>query len=134
MISVVTPFLAYFPAEQLHVSGVLATVVTGVYLGTRTEGMLQPASRVSGAIFWRTFVFLLESALFVLLGLELRTVVDHLSVVLLGRLAGRRGRRRGGGDPRGQDGLGADLFSPLFQVPARQALRPTCATRGGSGS
>ncbi len=79
MISVVTPFLAYFPAEQLHVSGVLATVVTGVYLGTRTEGMLQPASRVSGAIFWRTFVFLLESALFVLLGLELRTVVDHLS-------------------------------------------------------
>ena len=57
----------------------LATVVTGVYLGTRTEGMLQPASRVSGAMFWRTLIFLLESALFVLLGLELRTVVDHLS-------------------------------------------------------
>jgi CPA1 family monovalent cation:H+ antiporter len=79
MISVITPFVAYFPAEQFHVSGVLATVVTGVYLGTQTEGMLQPASRVSGAIFWRTYVFLLESALFVLLGLELRAVVDHLS-------------------------------------------------------
>ena len=57
----------------------LATVVTGVYLGTRTEGMLQAASRVSGAMFWRTLIFLLESALFVLLGLELRSVVDHLS-------------------------------------------------------
>jgi len=79
LITLITPFIAYIPAEQLHVSGVLATVVVGVYLGTRTEGMLQPASRVSGAIFWRTLVFLLESTLFVLLGLELRSVVDHLS-------------------------------------------------------
>lgn len=79
LITLITPFIAYVPAELLHVSGVLATVVTGVYLGTRAEGMLQPASRVSGALFWRTLVFLLESALFVLLGLELRTVDGHLS-------------------------------------------------------
>ena len=79
LVTLVTPFVAYIPAEQFEVSGVLATVVTGVYLGTRAEGLLQPASRVSGTMFWRTFVFLLESALFVLLGLELRSVVDHLS-------------------------------------------------------
>jgi len=79
LITLITPFVAYVPAEELNVSGVLATVVTGVYLGTRTEGMLQAASRVSGALFWRTLIFLLESALFVLLGLELRSVVDHLS-------------------------------------------------------
>ncbi len=79
LITLITPFVAYVPAEEMHVSGVLATVVTGVYLGTRTEGMLQAASRASGAIFWRTLVFLLESALFVLLGLELRAVVAHLS-------------------------------------------------------
>jgi Na+/H+ antiporter len=78
-IILITPFVAYVPAEELNVSGVLATVVTGVYLGTRTEGMLQPASRASGTIFWRTLIFLLESALFVLLGLELRAVVAHLS-------------------------------------------------------
>jgi CPA1 family monovalent cation:H+ antiporter len=70
------------------VSGVLATVVAGVYLGTRTEGMLQPASRVSGTMFWRTLIFLLESALFVLLGLDLRAVVSELSTVIsFGRLA-----------------------------------------------
>ena len=79
LVTLITPFVAYIPAEQLHVSGVLATVVTGIYLGTRTEGMLQAATRVSGALFWRTLIFLLESALFVLLGLELRSVVDHLS-------------------------------------------------------
>jgi len=79
LVTLITPFVAYVPAEELHVSGVLATVVTGVYLGTRTEGMLQAASRVSGTMFWRTLIFLLESALFVLLGLELRAVVGHLS-------------------------------------------------------
>ena len=79
LITLITPFVAYVPAQELHVSGVLATVVTGVYLGTRTEGMLQAASRASGALFWRTLVFLLESALFVLLGLELRAVVADLS-------------------------------------------------------
>jgi monovalent cation/hydrogen antiporter len=79
LITLITPFVAYIPAEQLHVSGVLATVVTGIYLSTRTEGMLQPASRVAGTMFWRTVVFLLESALFVLLGLELRAVIGHLS-------------------------------------------------------
>jgi Na+/H+ antiporter len=79
LVTLITPFVAYVPAEELHVSGVLATVVAGVYLGTRTEGMLQAASRASGTIFWRTLMFVLESALFVLLGLELRSVVGHLS-------------------------------------------------------
>jgi Na+/H+ antiporter len=79
LITLITPFVAYIPAQQLNVSGVLATVVVGFYLGTRTEGMLQAASRIGGTIFWRTLVFLLESALFALLGLELRTVVSHLA-------------------------------------------------------
>src|SRR6516164_6680357 len=79
LISLLTPFVAYIPAEQLNVSGVLATVVTGAYLGTRTEGLIQPASRVAGTLFWQMLIFLLESALFVLLGLELRSIVGHLS-------------------------------------------------------
>jgi len=89
LVSLITPFVAYIPAEEFHVSGVLAAATTGVYLGTRTEGLLQPASRVSGTMFWRTLIFLLESALFVLLGLELRSVVDHLSTTIsVARLAG----------------------------------------------
>jgi Na+/H+ antiporter len=79
LLSLLTPYVAYIPAEQFDVSGVLATVVTGFYLGTRTEGLLQPRSRASGTMFWTTLIFLFESALFVLLGLELRSVVGHLS-------------------------------------------------------
>jgi len=78
LVSLITPFVAYVPAEELNVSGVLATVVAGAYLGTRTDGLIQPASRVTGTMFWRMLIFLLESALFVLLGLELRSIVDHL--------------------------------------------------------
>jgi monovalent cation/hydrogen antiporter len=89
LLSLITPFVAYIPAEELNVSGVLATVVAGAYLGTRTDGLIQPASRVTGTMFWRTLVFLLESALFVLLGLELRSLADHLpSVQTVPRLAG----------------------------------------------
>src|SRR5246500_3813504 len=79
LVSLITPFVAYIPAEQLDVSGVLATVVTGAYLGTRTGGLIQPASRVAGTLFWKMLIFLLESTLFVLLGLELRSIVGHVS-------------------------------------------------------
>jgi CPA1 family monovalent cation:H+ antiporter len=58
---------------------VLATVVTGAYLGTRTEGLIQPSSRMAGTLFWQMLIFLLESTLFVLVGLELRSIVGHLS-------------------------------------------------------
>src|SRR6202008_1010744 len=75
LVSLITPFVAYIPAEQLDISGVLATVVTGAYLGTRTEGMIQPSSRVAGTLFWQMLIFLLDSTLFVLLGLELRSIV-----------------------------------------------------------
>jgi Na+/H+ antiporter len=79
LVSLITPFVAYIPAEELHVSGVLAAVVTGAYLGTRSEGLIQPASRVAGTLFWQMLIFLLESTLFVLVGLELRSIVGHLS-------------------------------------------------------
>lgn len=81
LITLITPFVAYIPAEEMHVSGVLATVVVGVFLGTRNEGLIQPASRVTGTMFWRVLIFLLESSLFVLLGLELRSVVDDMAGV-----------------------------------------------------
>lgn len=79
LVSLITPYIAYIPASELGLSGVLATVVTGAYLGTRPEGLVQAASRESGTMFWRTLIFLLESTLFVLLGLDLRPIVEHLS-------------------------------------------------------
>jgi Na+/H+ antiporter len=79
VVSLLTPYLAYVPAERIGFSGVLATVAAGFYLGTRSEGMLQPATRVPGQLFWRLLVFLLESALFVLLGLQVRGIVHQVT-------------------------------------------------------
>ncbi|NYH51731.1 MULTISPECIES: Na+/H+ antiporter [Nocardiopsis] len=74
MIVLITPFVAYIPAEMLGFSGVLAAVVSGIYLGTRGEGLLPPRVRVNGQTIWSTLVGLLESMLFVVLGLRLDSV------------------------------------------------------------
>jgi Na+/H+ antiporter len=79
LISLITPFLAYIPAEELQLSGVLAAVTAGAYLGTRSDGMIPAASRIAGNTVWQTLTFLLESTLFVLLGLELRSIAASLS-------------------------------------------------------
>lgn len=75
IVSLVTPYVAFVPADRFGASGVLATVVAGFSIGTHGEGFLQPASRLAGTTFWRILTFLLESALFVLLGLEIREIV-----------------------------------------------------------
>lgn len=77
IVSLATPYIAYIPAESLGASGVLAAVAAGFYLGTRGEGLLQPASRLLGTMSWRIVTFLLESALFVLLGLEIRELLHQ---------------------------------------------------------
>ena len=73
-----TPYAAYIPAERLHVSGILATVACGLYLGWRSEGIFRPAVRIQSVAFWDTFSFILSSILFVLLGAQLRPVLDQL--------------------------------------------------------
>ncbi|MEV0273610.1 sodium:proton antiporter [Hamadaea sp. NPDC050747] len=75
-ISFVLPFVAYVPAEAIHASGVLAVVVTGVITGHQSPRYLRAADRVTEAINWSTVSFLLESGLFLLMGLQLKTVLD----------------------------------------------------------
>jgi CPA1 family monovalent cation:H+ antiporter len=70
--SVALPYVAYVAADRLHLSGVLATVAVGTYLGWRFE------HRTDLLSFWRALTFLLSSALFVLLGLQFRPVVRGL--------------------------------------------------------
>lgn len=74
VLSLMTPYLAYLSAEHLGVSGVLATIMTGFVFGVRGQGVLQPASRLTGQVFWNVLVHLLESSLFVLLGLQMSSV------------------------------------------------------------
>ncbi len=74
VISVVIPFLAYFPAQQLGMSGVLAVVTAGVYVNRLNPRVMLPAARTRIAGFWQTIVFLVNTVLFLVLGLQLHDV------------------------------------------------------------
>jgi Na+/H+ antiporter len=77
-LSVLTPYVAYIPAERLHLSGILATVACGVYLGWRSGGIFKPEVRLQSLAFWDAFDFTLTAVLFVLLGTQFRRVVHGL--------------------------------------------------------
>ena len=78
-LSVVTPFIAYVAAEELHASGVLAVVVAGLLLGHRAPVLQTPSSRISESLNWRTIAFLLEGAVFLLIGLQLRWILEEVA-------------------------------------------------------
>ncbi|MFI0356058.1 Na+/H+ antiporter [Actinomadura sp. 9N407] len=72
------PFAAYLIAETVHASGVIAVVVSGLYLGDRFAA--SPAvTRLIGHSFWKVLIFILESVVFLLIGLQLPLVLEGLS-------------------------------------------------------
>ena len=73
-LSLVAPFIAYLPAEAIHSSGVLAVVVTGLLLGHKSPVLQSAASRLSEQTNWRTVQFLLENAVFLLIGLQVADI------------------------------------------------------------
>jgi Na+/H+ antiporter len=77
-LSVLTPYVAYIPAERLHLSGILATVACGVYLGWRSGGIFRPEVRLQSVAFWDALTFTLTAVLFVLLGTQFRPVLHDL--------------------------------------------------------
>lgn len=77
-VSFMVPFIAYVPAEQLGASGVLAVVVAGLVTGHRGARLLAASERISEHTNWLTVQFLLEHGVFLLMGLELRGLVNEL--------------------------------------------------------
>jgi Na+/H+ antiporter len=75
-ISVLTPYFAYLPAEALGVSGVLAAVTAGIWLGWRSPELITPNTRMQAFAFWEILVFLMNATLFILVGLELPHVLE----------------------------------------------------------
>ncbi|MGI8699745.1 MAG: cation:proton antiporter [Nocardioidaceae bacterium] len=78
-VSLVTPFLAYLVAEELHVSGVLAVVAAGLILSHKAYLLQSASSRIFERTSWRTVEFLLENAVFFFIGLQARQIVADAS-------------------------------------------------------
>jgi len=77
-ISLLTPFLAYLPAERMHASGVLAVVTTGIYLGWHSPLILTARYRLQAFAFWEIVVFLLNGFIFTAIGLQLPGILRSL--------------------------------------------------------
>ena len=90
-LSLLIPFVAYAVAEQVHASGVLAVVVVALYLGHRAWEV-DFATRLQEEAVWKMVAFVLESAVFALIGLQLPVVLKGLGEYEGGR--GRLVRRR----------------------------------------
>ena len=78
VLTVLAAYAAYILAEEVGVSGILASVVAGLYGGYWSPRALDADTRLSGVAFWRISVFALEITLFVLLGVQLPGIVDSL--------------------------------------------------------
>ena len=85
VLSLATGYLAYLPAEQLGLSGVLATVAAGLVTGHRAPLISTASVRLSNGAFWEILVFLLNAVLFASVGLQLPGVLagQHRSVAEL---------------------------------------------------
>ena len=75
-ISFVVPFLAYFPAEEAHASGVLAVVVAGLVTGTLGSRRFSARDRQTQATTWTTISFILASGIFLAMGYQLPDLLD----------------------------------------------------------
>ncbi|MFG1793488.1 Na+/H+ antiporter [Nocardia sp. NPDC049149] len=89
-LSFLAPFAAYLPAEGIHASGVIAVVTCGMILGHGAPVWQSAASRIAERTNWRTIQFILESSVFVIIGLQVRGILegawrsglDHTTLVI----------------------------------------------------
>jgi NhaP-type Na+/H+ or K+/H+ antiporter len=105
IVSLLTPFVAYLAAEELphslwevlrelygvpgdlHFSGVLAVVTTGLFLGRKGPYITSSGTRLQGYATWELITFLLNGLIFILIGLQLGSVVEGLDEYTTGELA-----------------------------------------------
>jgi Na+/H+ antiporter len=79
IVTLVTGYAAYLPAEWVEVSGVLAAVTAGLYVGWRAPEIASAETRLLGFSFWEVLVYLLNALLFILVGLQLRPILSGVT-------------------------------------------------------
>lgn len=81
-ISLLTPFLSYMPAHMAGLSGVMAAVTTGLYVGRRLPYISSSRTRLRLDAVWDTLVFLFNGIIFILIGLQIRDVASASNLPL----------------------------------------------------
>jgi Na+/H+ antiporter len=86
-VSLITPYAAYLPAELLGVSGVLAAVTAGLYLGRRSSRIMGSEARLAGRAVWESLVFLLTGVVFLAIGFQISSISRQMDRTTLLQLA-----------------------------------------------
>lgn len=87
ILSLITPYLAYWPPEHLGGSGVIATVATGLYISWNGPRLISAATRLQGLFFWDFYLFLIEGLVFLFTGLQAQALVARVQNHSLTELA-----------------------------------------------
>jgi len=77
-LTLLTPFLSYLLAEQVHASGILAVVSTGLFISWRSPEIFSYETRIQTRLVWDTLIFLLNGFIFILIGLQLPGILKQL--------------------------------------------------------
>src|SRR6266481_1225909 len=77
-LSILTPYVAYLAAEEVHASGVLAVVACGLFLSRRSANFFSPSVRIQMWSVWESLTFVLNGLVFVLIGLQLPTILASI--------------------------------------------------------
>lgn len=78
-LTLMSPYVMYIIAEHYHFSGVMAVVSGGLFLSYRSHELLSFSSRIQTTNVWATIIFILNGIVFILIGLELPTIVQGLN-------------------------------------------------------
>lgn len=73
-----SPFVTYLLAEEMKVSGVIAVVVLGLSISAKGKNHFSEKIKKQSENIWEIIIFLLNGLVFILIGLELKEVVQNL--------------------------------------------------------
>lgn len=85
-LTLLTPFISYLIAERMHASGVLSVVSTGLMISWRAPESFSYQTRIRNRAVWDTMIFLLNGFIFILIGLQLRSILADLGTYDIGKL------------------------------------------------
>jgi CPA1 family monovalent cation:H+ antiporter len=88
VLTLITPYCMYYAAETFHFSGVLAVVSGGLFLSNKRQSMLNYRSRIEGGNVWTNIVFVMNGLIFLLIGLQLPSIISQIGDIGLWKAIG----------------------------------------------
>jgi CPA1 family monovalent cation:H+ antiporter len=88
VVSLLTPWIAYLPADWMHLSGVLSVVTCGIYISRRLGRITTAQVRLHTYAVWDTVIFLLNGLVFVLIGLQVSQILRHAPIGSIWKTSG----------------------------------------------